>query len=71
MTTEQIDDALHRQPFVPFTLHIADGRKIHVDHEDFVMRSRSGRAIAVYRENDRIETFDVFLITSIEEKRKR
>jgi hypothetical protein len=31
-----IREALHTQPFEPFTMHLADGRSLPVRHPDFV-----------------------------------
>lgn len=36
MDLQGIRDALHRQPFEPFSIRLADGRKLPVRHPDFV-----------------------------------
>jgi hypothetical protein len=35
-TTEQIRRAMHRQPFVPFTLRLFDGTSFVIKHPDFI-----------------------------------
>jgi hypothetical protein len=36
MTIETLQRALRAAPFIPFTLHLADGREFYVPHPDFV-----------------------------------
>jgi hypothetical protein len=36
MDIEGIREVLHRQPFEPFLIHLADGRSLPVPHQDFV-----------------------------------
>jgi len=36
MDVEGIREALHKQPFEPFTIRMADGRGLPVPHPDFV-----------------------------------
>jgi len=36
MDLQGIREALHRQPFAPFTIRLVDGRKLPVSHPDFV-----------------------------------
>jgi hypothetical protein len=46
----QIRDAMHRQPFRPFTLYLVDGRTYLVRHPDFIAipMSPRGRDITVH-----------------------
>lgn len=46
----QIRDAMHRQPFRPFTLYLVDGRSYLVPHPDFIAipMSPRGRDITVH-----------------------
>ena len=37
-----IREALHRQPFEPFVIQLADGRALAVRHPDFVAVHRAG-----------------------------
>jgi hypothetical protein len=36
MSTDAVRDALHKQPFQPFLIQLADGRAFFVAHPDFV-----------------------------------
>ena len=51
-TTEQIRRAMHRQPFVPFTLRLADGTSYVVKHPDFIAvpPTARGREATYYAE---------------------
>ncbi len=46
----QVRDAMHWQPFRPFTLYLVDGRSYLVRHADFVAipMSPRGRDLTVY-----------------------
>ena len=66
MTIEEFKTALHKQPFVPFKIRMADGRTFPVDHRDFVARSPSGRTVTVYYDGDRSSVLDLLLMTEIE-----
>ena len=37
MTVEKVRDLYNAQPFVPFVLHLADGRAIPVHHREFML----------------------------------
>jgi len=45
-----VREALHRQPFEPFAIRLADGRSLPVPHPDFVALS-SRRVIVVAKDN--------------------
>jgi hypothetical protein len=57
--------ALHREPFHPFTLMLADGRALTIRHPDFVALGQ--RHIVVVHEDDTWSTIEPLLIVSIEE----
>ena len=57
------------EPFQPFLLHMANGRKIPVRHREFMALSPSGRTAYVYQMNDDSEVVDVALVTSLELRR--
>ncbi len=46
----QVRDAMHRQPFRPFTLYLVDGRSYLVKHPDFIAIPMSplGQELTVY-----------------------
>jgi hypothetical protein len=66
MTTEQFQATLHRVPFQPFTIRMADGRAFEVSHRDFVSRSPSGRTVIVHHENENYSVLDLLLMSEIE-----
>jgi hypothetical protein len=59
-----IREALHRQPFQPFTLRLADGRSLHVPHPDFV--AVGNRRIVVVSEDDTTSMIEPLLVVSID-----
>ena len=54
------------EPFQPFLIHMANGRKIPVKHREFMALAPSGRTAYVYQTNDDSEVVDVALVTSLE-----
>jgi hypothetical protein len=66
MTIEQLR-AMHRaQPFVPFDIHLADGRALAVEHPENLAYFGAGRCIGVARSEGLIETVELLLVTSLE-----
>jgi len=57
------------EPFQPFLIHMANGRKIPVKHREFVALAPSGRTAYVYQTNDDSEVVDVALVTSLERRK--
>jgi hypothetical protein len=66
MTLEAFREALNKQPFEPFTIHIADGRSIPVVSREFIMRDPQGRTVLVYQPDGRLSTIDLLLVTELE-----
>ncbi len=66
MTTEQFQATLHRVPFQPFTIRMADGRAFDVSQRDFVSRSPSGRTVIVHHENENYSVLDRLLMSELE-----
>jgi hypothetical protein len=66
MTTDQFRAMLHRQPFQPFTIHMADGRAFEVMHPDFVAVSQSGRTVIVTQPNEDFSVLDLLLMTELQ-----
>ncbi|MGA2031292.1 MAG: hypothetical protein ABSG68_03465 [Thermoguttaceae bacterium] len=59
-------DALHQQPFEPFTLHLADGRKEVVKHPEFV--AIGPRVVVVVRQDNSVLKVEPLLIVSLEQR---
>ena len=63
MTTEQIRKFHQAQPFRPFSINLADGRSIPVNHPELL--ALGGRTIAVFEEPDAAEIIDLLLVTTL------
>ena len=69
MTIEKMRELIDAQPFVPFVVHLANGKKLSIDHPEFVSSSKTGRVIHVFHDPGDASTFiDVLLVTSLELK---
>ena len=66
MTVEQLRAVYQARPFHPFTLHLAEGEKLHVPHADFLSHSPTGRTLIVYAEDDSFSIVDLLLVTRLE-----
>ena len=66
MTIERIRELYNAQPFQPFTMHLADGRALVVQHREFMSMSPSGRAIVVHQPDDLLNIVDLLLVTDLE-----
>jgi len=62
----QVRDAMHRQPFLPFTLYLVDARSYPVRHPDLISipMSPRGRDIAVH-DADGSHMIDMALIVEV------
>jgi hypothetical protein len=67
VTIEKVRELIHANPFVPFSIRLADGRTIPVVHSDFVSSSPTGRVVDVFHGPNDASTFiDVLLVTALE-----
>ncbi|MBE7499996.1 MAG: hypothetical protein HS113_06730 [Verrucomicrobiales bacterium] len=68
MKADEIRKLLHERPFRPFVVHVADGGRLLVKHEDFVALAPSGREMLVYRHDkpDDYEVVDLLSVTRLE-----
>jgi len=66
VTVEKLREMYNAKPFMPFRVHLADGRSVDIDHPEFLMFSRSGRTIYVSKPDDTFEIIDLLLVTSLE-----
>ena len=69
MDLQGIHDALHRQSFEPFDIRLADGRRIPVQHPDFIAVGR--RRIVVVEPDDSWSVIDLMLIVSLDSNGER
>jgi len=65
MTIEQFDAVHQARPFRPFTMCLADGDKVRVEHPEFALRSQSGRTIIVADGEESHRIIDLLLVTNI------
>ena len=65
MTIEKIRSLHDARPFRPFTIHLADGRNVRVEHPEFMSRSPSGRTIYVEKPGDVGHHIDLLLVTDL------
>jgi hypothetical protein len=65
-TIEQVKQLYNAAPFTPFILHLADGRRIPVNHREFMALSPSGRLAAVYQADDTSDIIDLLSVTGLE-----
>ncbi len=66
MTIDQVRRLYDSQPFRPFTLHLADGRRIAVQHREFMATAPSGRTMIVYQPDDSFNIIDLLQVTDLE-----
>jgi hypothetical protein len=59
-----VREALHRLPFEPFEIRLADGRALPVPYPDFV--ALGTRRIVVVDENDQTSIIEPLLIVSLD-----
>ena len=59
-----VREALHRQPFEPFLIRLADGRSLPVPHRDFV--ALTPRRVIVVAEDDSVSIIEPPLIVSLD-----
>jgi hypothetical protein len=66
MSADELRKCIIASPFRPFTLDIADGRRIPVLGSDFIIVApERGRTAVVYQRNDDFDILDTMLITGI------
>ena len=65
MTITEFQRAYRATPFQPFTLCLADGQRIAVEHSEFVAMSPRGRTVSVYQTDGTHDVVDLMLVTSL------
>ncbi len=63
MRVDEVRTLIHSRPFVPFTIHMADGREFRIEHPDFVATAHRSDTIVVYQEDDTFNVVDLALAT--------
>ena len=70
MKLDEVRTLLHATPFRPFVIHIADGGRLVVKHEDFVAVAPTGREMIVYQPDGSHQIVDAMLVTRLEVEAK-
>ena len=65
MTAAQLHRHLHAQPFVPFTIHLADQREFAVRHPELLTLSGGGRIATYHAPSQFQEAIEVLMIVSV------
>ncbi|MGO8900965.1 MAG: hypothetical protein ACLQU5_21810 [Isosphaeraceae bacterium] len=65
MSPNQLREAIRHQPFRPFEIVLEDGRRLCIDHPEFIAVSRTGRELTFYGEQDRQHWLDARLIREL------
>jgi hypothetical protein len=69
VTIEAIKKFYDAKPFVPFEMHLADGRVFPVEHREFLALTSTGRTLAVTQPGeDGFDILDVRLVASLHVK---
>jgi hypothetical protein len=55
----------HAQAFLPFTIHLANGKSLAVPHPDFFFMSAKGGQIFVSEEDDEVHVLNPLVIVSV------
>ena len=62
MASATIRNAMHNQPFRPFTIHLADGSAFTITHPDFIAVSQNGREAMFYDAEGSTHFIDILLV---------
>ncbi len=66
MDAQELNAAHRARPFRPFTLCLADGDKVRVEHPEFLAQAPGGRIAVVTGVDEAFRVVDLRLVTSIE-----
>jgi hypothetical protein len=65
MTTEQLRSLHQAKPFRPFTIHMADGTSVAVNHPELLLHTQGGRTAFVNTEGENVTIVDRLLVTKL------
>lgn len=68
MVSERLRAVHQAQPFLPFTLHMSDGRSLKVTHPELLAVAPTGRYAVLILPDESTHFIDILLITDIELK---
>lgn len=70
MTIDALQKLYDGEPFSPFVIHLADGRRFPVDHREFIALGPRGRTVIVYQRDESFHVLDLMLVTGLHAKTK-
>ena len=65
MSVDQIKAWDEARPFRRFTIHLADGASVPVEHPEFMWRTPGGRTIVVSQGGEDVVVIDLLLVTRL------
>ena len=63
MSIDELRKLREANPFLAFTIRLADGRSYRVNHRDYLSTSPVGRTVIVYGEDGGFDILDMLLVT--------
>ena len=66
MTLQAIQQMYRAEPFVPFVIHLTDGRSIEVKSPEFFAAAPAGRIVTVYQPDGSFNLIDLLLVSDLE-----
>jgi hypothetical protein len=69
LTREELLTWFNAQPFRPFDIFLAGGRKVPVRHREFLNIQAGGRTIHVHQPYESLNVIDLLLVTDLEFKK--
>jgi len=67
MRLQDIRELYEARPFRPFTI-MADGRRVRVEHPEFIAFNPAARSVIVIEPNGSSHRIDIMLVTDLEER---
>jgi hypothetical protein len=66
MRASELYSRIHAEPFLPFTIHMANGRTVHVNHPEWIMLTPAHDTAIVVEQDGSIRIIDVDLVLEIQ-----
>jgi hypothetical protein len=67
MRIQDIRKLYEARPFRPFIIHMADGRRVTVEHPEFLAFNPAARSVIVVEPRGSTHRIDILLVTDLEE----
>lgn len=69
VSIEQLRAAYDTRPFQPFTLHVADGRRLRVKSREFIFLVPNGHTVVVYQPDGSMHIVDLSFVSDLKKTR--